>query len=236
MKKIKFVAIDKRWSKLQPSPKPARLTHPDWYKNTPSFYPENKLRFNDEGKNMTFKKCLPFIDSLNAGYVIELRKDILIQENSNDDSNHFDITWNADEQLIKIHNSNTKLIDPPENYHRQVVTYQWNYITQTPKGYSCLFTEPLAYQNSVFKAIPAIVDTDKEVLNFHLSMWLKKDFTGIIPKGTPIAQIIPFKRDDWKMESSYLGEGEYDIKVETGFNASIINHYKKTSWTRKRYK
>ena len=39
--------------------------------------------------------------------------------------------------------------------------------------------------------------TDKEVLNFHLPMWLKKDFIGIIKKGTPIAQIIPFKRDNW---------------------------------------
>ena len=41
--------------------------------------------------------------------------------------------------------------------------------------------------------IPAIVDTDKEVLNFHFPMWLKEEFTGIITKGTPLAQIIPFK-------------------------------------------
>ena len=212
------------------------MYHPKWFKSAPAYYPDKKLRFTDEGKNMTFKKCLPFVDALNAGYIIELRKDIIVQENSIGNNNNFDIAWNADEQVIKIHNSNTKLIDPPDSYHSQVITYLWNYITKTPKGYSCLFTEPLAYPNSVLKAIPAIVDTDAKVLNFHLSMWLKKGFTGIIKKGTPIAQIIPFKRDNWSMSSSFLQDGEYEVEVETGFNATMNNYYRNTSWSRKKYK
>ena len=74
MKNIKFVAIEKKWFDLQPPPKPAKLYHPKWFKSAPAYYPDKKLRFTDEGKNMTFKKCLPFVDALNAGYIIELRK------------------------------------------------------------------------------------------------------------------------------------------------------------------
>ena len=84
--------------------------------------------------------------------------------------------------------------------------------------------------------IPAIVDTDKEVLNFHFPMWLKKNFTGIITKGTPLAQIIPFKRESWTMKTEYLADGELDVLAENGFNATMQNHYRDTSWTKKKFK
>tara|TARA_R110002020_G_scaffold472837_2_gene701330 strand:+ start:896 stop:1645 length:750 start_codon:yes stop_codon:yes gene_type:complete len=235
-KKIKFIAIEPKWLKMQPAPKPAVSYKPTWYKESPLYSPGNKFKFTKENKNMTFKKCLPFIDGINAGYILELRKDIFIQENSTDESNTFDITWNSDELVIGIHHSNTKLITPPEGYHSQVVTYIWNYIVQTPKGYSTLFCEPLGYQNGVLKAIPAVVDTDAKALNFHLSLHLRKGFTGLIPKGTPLVQIIPFKRESWTHEVSNLELGEHTILQETTFNATIFNNYRDLSWSKKDYK
>lgn len=233
---IEFIAIQKKWLKLQPAPKPARLYKPKWYSESPVYSPGNELRFTDEGKNMTFKKCLPFIDGLKAGYILELRKDIIVQDNDDNDTNNFDISWNSDELVIGIHNSNTQLINPPDGYHSQVVTYIWNYIVKTPKGYSTIFCEPYGFQNDVFKAIPAIVDTDGKALNFHLSLWLKKGFKGIVPKGTPLVQMIPFKRENWNSNVSSLEDGEYEILSETTFNATMQNNYKNNSWNRKQYK
>lgn len=234
--KIKFVAIEPKWEVMQPAPKPASLYKPDWYKSSPLYSPGGKFKFTKENKNMTFKKCLPFIDGLNAGYILELRKDIFVQENTSDDSNTFDITWNSDELVVGIHHSNTTLITPPEGYHSQVVTYIWNYIVKTPKGYSTLFCEPMGYPNGILKAIPAVVDTDAKALNFHLSLHLRKGFTGLIPKGTPLVQIIPFKRESWKHEVSHLEPGEHELLQETTFNATIFNNYKDLSWNKKDYK
>ena len=66
-KKIKFIAVNKRYSKIQPAPKPAYMYKPTWYSMSPVYMsdgtPDKKLKMTDEGKNMTFKKCLPFIDT-----------------------------------------------------------------------------------------------------------------------------------------------------------------------------
>ena len=163
LKKIKFVAVNKRYSKIQPPPKPAYLYKPSWYSLSPVYMsngtPDKKLMMTDEGKNMTFKKCLPFIDTMKSGYIVELRKDMIVQHNKD---NVFDLQWNSDELLFTIHNTSTNIIEPPSGYNSQVVNYIWNTIIKTPKGYSCLITQPFGWHDTPLKMIPAIVDTDKE--------------------------------------------------------------------------
>ncbi len=235
--KIEFIARDKYWSEIQPYPKPARSVMPEWYSEAPLYYSfgskDDRLKMTDEGKNMTFKKCIPLIDGLKSGYIVELRKDLIVQENKD---GQFDIQWNSDDLVITVHNSASNLVEAPYGYNSQVINYIWNTIIKTPKGYSCLITHPLGFNDTALRMIPAVVDTDKEVLNFHLPMWLKKDFIGIIKKGTPIAQIIPFKRDNWTAKNSFLKEGEYEVLAENGFNATMQNHYRDTSWSKKRFK
>lgn len=235
--KIEFIARDKYWSEIQPYPKPARSVMPEWYSEAPLYYSfgskDDRLKMTDEGKNMTFKKCIPLIDGLKSGYIVELRKDLIVQDNKD---GQFDIQWNSDDLVITVHNSASNLVEAPYGYNTQVINYIWNTIIKTPKGYSCLITHPLGFNDTALRMIPAVVDSDKEVLNFHLPMWLKKDFIGIIKKGTPIAQIIPFKRDNWTAKNSFLKEGEYEVLAENGFNATMQNHYRDTSWSKKRFK
>jgi hypothetical protein len=33
-----------------------------------------------------------------------------------------------------------------------------------------------------------------------MPFFITKDFVGLIPKGTPFAQIVPFKRESWESE------------------------------------
>ena len=58
---------------------------------------------------------------------------------------------------------------------------------------------------------------------------------GLIPAGTPIMQVIPFKRDDWK---SYANE--YDSKEQIHKHQKIRKHlfggYKKEHWQKKTFK
>jgi hypothetical protein len=86
-----------------------------------------------------------------------------------------------------------------------------------------------------------VVDTDtyKEYINFPFT--LKKDyllknvkdgkFFSIIEKGTPYCQIIPFKRENWKMK---IEKGSPSI-LGSMFTEKF-NWYKNKIWHRKSYK
>jgi len=112
--------------------------------------------------------------------------------------------------------------------------------TNTP-GYSCLFTPPLNRVDERFEIINGVVDTDiyKEYINFPF--FLKKDyllknvkdgkFFSIIEKGTPYCQIIPFKRESWKMK---IEEG--DLGVPGDMFTEKFNWYRNKIWHRKSYK
>jgi hypothetical protein len=64
---------------------------------------------------------------------------------------------------------------------------------------------------------------------------LENDFEGVIEKGTPIAQIIPFKRDSWNAEFDFLENGEYKKIEDKNFNSTIVGHYLKNAWSKKEF-
>jgi hypothetical protein len=61
-------------------------------------------------------------------------------------------------------------------------------------------------------------------------------FEGMIPKGTPIAQVIPFKRENWAMEigddSDLIAQSKVTIELQTKF----FDRYKSMFRTIKEYK
>jgi len=52
---------------------------------------------------------------------------------------------------------------------------------KTPKGYSCLFVDPMHGDAKPFKCLPAIVDTDEFTTPLNFPFFLDKNFSGIIP-------------------------------------------------------
>ena len=137
---------------------------------------------------------MPLLDALNIGYIVELQSDV---QCTVDDNGGYLLEWLQEVDIFTVHGENSELITPPHGYHSRVVKYLWNTLPKTPKGYSSLIVAPLGFNDLVLHAVPAVVDTDKSLQPFDLPMWIKKDYKGVIPKGTPLAQIIPFKRDNW---------------------------------------
>jgi hypothetical protein len=79
---------------------------------------------------------------------------------------------------------------------------KWNnpWAIKTPPGYSCLITQPF-HRDLPFTILPGIVDTDTYPVPINFPCVLSNiEFEGLIPAGTPLAQIIPFKRDSWISE------------------------------------
>ena len=81
------------------------------------------------------------------------------------------------------------------------------------------------------------MDTDKSSLELIFPVWVRDNFSGIVEKGTPIAQIIPFKRDNWDSTFDYYEDGQYyKVVEEKNFNSTIVGHYIKNVWSKKKFK
>lgn len=233
--KINFIpTIDNSDNKLL-APIPAVRNLPNWYKaKKPLIGDTKKHHKNPDGtKNVTIKWCNPFGDALGSGYFMLLENDVqLTQVNGTQD-----FVWSrGGSQFIGSHSK--EQISPeliPKGYSQD----PWKFLNfwgiQTPPGYSTLFTHPMNRTELPFLTLSGVVDTDDYNQPVNFPFIIKNDFEGIIEAGTPIAQVIPFRRENWQAEIQ-----DYDPKKVAGINAKfsrkIFRPYKLGYWKRKEYK
>jgi hypothetical protein len=98
-----------------------------------------------------------------------------------------------------------------------------------------LFSNPINRFDLPFQTITGIVDCDKYPGQVHFPFFLKEGFTGIIPAGTPVTQIIPIKRERWQREQLKSDKDFSPIFFEKFFS-TIKRSYKKNYWSRKEYR
>lgn len=211
-------------------PKPASKLIPEWYKNTNSYIGGEKKPSGDGGTLATVKKCMPVFDALTAGYIIELPADVYVSKKDN--GQWFE--W-SDFGLVQFH----PIEQAPEHPARKPFPYpKWMnpWGIKTPKGYSTLFVQPF-HRESVFTILPGIVDTDKYTAPVNFPFVINDpSFQGLIPKGTPIAQVIPFKRDNWDITFGGKKEIEEQAKVSKGLQSKFFDRYKNMFRSPKDYK
>jgi hypothetical protein len=106
---------------------------------------------------------------------------------------------------------------------------------QTPPGYSTLFVPILNMPNNPLIAFSGVVDTDTYNVPVNFPFFLKKGFVGKIPAGTPIVQVIPFKREDWQNEVTDPDQSLFS-KINLRIKANLEFGYKKFFWKRKQYR
>ena len=110
------------------------------------------------------------------------------------------ISWKG--EVMMIDKRPTIELPVPNNCHPIHYGWRMNWYYETPPGYSVLITHPMNRFDLPFYTMSGIVESDIWGLPVFTAFFLQKDFIGVIPKGTPIFQIIPFKRDDWEREVS----------------------------------
>jgi hypothetical protein len=176
------------------------------------------------------KACIPVFDALTSGYMVTLPCDVIAV-----DSNEFGnrLIWSPDWSVASTHLAEQVGELVPAGYEKAPYKWHTEWQIKTPKGYSLLITHPLYSFETPFITMSAVVDTDTYDIPLNLPFILREDFIGTIPKGTPIAQIIPIKRENWK--SKIL---KYDPVIK--FNSNKIRtiaekSYKKTIWSKKTY-
>ncbi len=211
-------------------PQPASKFIPEWYKNMESYIGGEKKPKGDGTTSATIKRCMPVFDAINAGYIITTPADVYVS--IKDGQQHFE--WSS-LGLISFHPIEQAPEHPARNKHAypKWINY-WG--IRTPKGYSVMFVPPM-HRESLFTILPGIVDTDDyySPVNFPFVV-NDPEFEGMIPKGTPIAQVIPFKRESWTMQFG----GEKEIKEESKniktLETKFFDRYKTMFRKNKEYK
>jgi hypothetical protein len=215
---------------------PASDFIPEWYRKSPSTmrgtYTELSIPVRD-ATNSTYKRCTPFFDALTLGYMAFLTADIEVSKKPNGLPY---ISWRTGRPIISEHSiEQWDGLVSPKGYSGYVFKWHNSLGIKTPKGYSLLFTNPANRFDLPFMTVTGFVDTDTYGIPVQFPFFVRDDFQGIIEKGTPIAQIIPVKRESWSRE--YEEYDDYATVLENErFKSTIKRSYKNNFWTRKEYK
>jgi hypothetical protein len=229
---VKIIFTDTIGTKLD-LPKPASSLIPDWYKNMDSYINKEKKPLGDGTTSATIKRCMPVFDAITAGYIIESPADVWVS--IKDGTQWFE--W-SNFGLIDFHPVEQAPVHPSNNNKNLMAYPKWSnpWSITTPKGYSTLFVQPF-HRESVFTIMPGIVDTDQYTPPVNFPFVINDPmFEGLIPKGTPIAQVIPFKRDSWFMEEGSERNLKTVSQLRNKLNSKFFDRYKTMFWTRKEYK
>jgi hypothetical protein len=248
-KEIEFSAHEDYFALKEDYPIPTKINIPDWYK---------KLEHTVLDK--TIKGCIPFLDTLTTGYLLKMPQDFYVHHNVENKNEKGEIfmdsfqTFPLHDEKQKLHEKSLNLnsgfdIHPTKQLGQSPLIHKnknlpfykilnpWK--IKTPKGYSCLFVPPLNNTDDRFSIISGIVDTDVFPNEINFPIVINGDKYPIlettIKKGTPYVQLIPFKRDNWKM--SVKDRKQKEIQNSFFFvKLKVLNIYKDKYWSKKLWK
>ena len=95
--------------------------------------------------------------------------------------------------------------------------FKLDFLITTPKGTSTYWLDPFLFNNPFFHAWQGVIDTDsfnQITTNNMCIFYPKADNSFIIPKGTPIVQVVPFVRYPWKHKIEYKTKEEILEKMK----------------------
>lgn len=246
---IEFSTHEDYFETKEDYPIPIKLNIPEWYK-----------KLEHSVSKITIKGCMPFLDSLTTGYLLKMPQDLHIRHNVDNTNekgfkfkdgfqtyglhDHTNILWSKKINLnsdLQIHNikqlEGSPLLEKNKNLPFYKILNPWK--IKTPKGYSCLFVSPLNNSDDRFSIISGIVDTDTFPNEINFPIVINGDKYPVlettIKKGTPYVQVIPFKRENWKMKLKSRTQKEVE-NSRIFFGLKLLNIYKEKYWNKKLWK
>jgi hypothetical protein len=217
-----------------PQPEPMSKNLPTWWR-TQEPYVGGTKQVVAGAYNETIKKCPGIQDLLFTGYLLKFPCDIYID--TTDGSIQFDVhevhqpsfSMHKKEQVASWDFNRDQYMDDVFRVHPM-------WVVGTQKGYSTLFMHPAFHDSLPFRVVPAIVDTDMYWSDGWFSVIIEKGFKGVIEKGTPLVQCIPFKREHFEM--NILDKPDLKIlnAIPHRIRSMFGNAYRTYMWEKKVFK
>ncbi|SFU23156.1 DUF6065 family protein [Mesorhizobium sp. YR577] len=208
-------------------PVAAKTVLPEWFRKLPAI---DSGQISTSNNGLTVKRCMPFLDAMMTGWILTLAATVRLE--IKDDGRAVDAGWEFDRTMVSNHGAhqvagNPKEPSPPCKFHNY-----WS--IRTPPGWSCLFLPPLNRPAQPFECVAGIVDTDTYTAHIHFPFFaIAPDGLYTIEKGTPLVQVIPFRREDAALKVEIRAEsGEEANDRETVYRNTIAGEGWYRKWAR----
>jgi len=194
---------------------PALNALPKWYKDKKR---EVSVALPHERRG-TMKACPAMFDSMTQGYIVPLWTDLYVEPSGNF-INGIPIPqfyWcdgieggNGEPLITMFELEAIEGMPGADKINLPAFKIDSPWILTTPKGYSTLFVAPFNNRDIMFEAISGIIHTDLTTIYLNIPfLWTgPPDFKGVIKRGTPMVQLIPFKREEFEHELGFIGPEE----------------------------
>jgi len=187
---------------LLPPPIPAAQGLPDWLKAMPA----QAYSAVVQGEDDTVKRCPPFVDAMTNGFLIPLTCDVRVEAG--------EFSWDEDlpacetigfaRSPLGLHDAGQVEGAPLFEPGRFLIKFHNLWTIEAPPGYALLFTHPVNRFDLPFTTLTGLVDCDcyhDAWINFP-AHWRDPGFTGVLARGTPVAQCFPIRREAWAMQTA----------------------------------
>ncbi|SEL16811.1 DUF6065 family protein [Haloferax larsenii] len=228
---IEFVCYEEDYGVI-PEPVPANRVLPDWYKNLSQYVKggNDNVHIGDS----TVKRCAPFMEAMTAGWIIPLAAQVEFHAHDG----YVEYKWDFHRKMVSSHDMKQVGGEAFPNSEWPVMKWHNFWCVRVPEGYSMLITSPFNRIEKRFQPFSGIVDVDR-YFNFINApfMWTGGEYDGVIEQGTPIIQVIPFKRDSFITDGVVrpMTEEEQTRQMKTqnrlGVNESA---YREEMWVQKK--
>lgn len=180
---------------LLPRPVPAARALPGWLKAMPAEVVSAVL--GGEAVR-TLKLCPPFIDALSTGLLIPLATDLTVAGG--------EIAWSWDPPAtpdapitrapVGLHVPEQATGLPVDLDGAMVLKFTNYWTLEAPEGWQLLFTHPFNRPDLPFQTLTGVVDCDAFRHGYvHFpALWTRPDWEGVLPAGTPVAQVVAVPR------------------------------------------
>lgn len=193
---------------LAPPPTPAAAGVPDWLKAMP----QQAFSAIAGGEDDTVKRCPPFIDAMTTGFLMPLICDVRVENG--------EFSWDMDlppgvevsfpRAPIGFHDAGQVAGTPLFEDDRFLIKFHNLWTIEAPEGYALLFTHPVNRFDLPFTTLTGLVDCDRfgDAWIHFPAHWRDEGFSGVLPKGTPVAQVVPVKRERWTMRTEAMTDAD----------------------------
>jgi len=180
---------------LLPRPVPAKAALPEWLRQmaprVPSSVHQRSIR--------TVKQCPPFVDAMAHGFMMLLPCDVSVT------AGQFSWEWPLPALSVSNHPRAPLSFHVPEQIAgsplargaQSAVKFNSFWTIELEAGWSLMAVHPINREDLPFRLITGLVDADRFFdvgINFP-AVWLDASFSGVLPRGTPIAQCYPVPRE-----------------------------------------
>ena len=180
---------------LLPRPIPAKAALPDWLRQmaprAPSAVHQRSIR--------TVKQCPPFVDAMAHGFMVLLPCDVAVQDDQ------FSWDWPLPALTVTGHPRAPLSFHVPEQIagsplahgHQVAIKFNSFWTIELEAGWSLMAVHPISRDDLPFRLVTGLVDADRfnDVgINFP-AVWTERGFSGVLPRGTPVAQCYAVPRE-----------------------------------------